>query len=88
MPKYQPKTKTYILTAGEISTYSLCPEAWRLQYLKKVETLNNAKVEKARDLHKKWANDIRTANFFSFGTRMIFYLFVLIVFSFVIPVLI
>lgn len=88
MPKYYTKTKTYILTAGEISTYSLCPEAWRLQYLKKVETLNNAKEQKGRELHKKWANDIKAANFFSFGTRMIFYLLVLIVFSFIIPVLV
>lgn len=87
MPKKCTKTGKNILTAGEISTYSLCPESWRLQYIKHVQNLETKKIRKGQELHKKWSQELKEANFFTFGTRVVFYLIILASFSYLIPII-
>lgn len=87
MPK-KSKSGQYILTAGEIATYSLCPESWRLQYLESVNTEDSKRTKKGIALHEDWNKDLKDINFLSFSTRLVFYLILLTIFVFSIPIFI
>ena len=45
----------YILSAGEIGAFTVCPEAWRLRTVQKVQGLKSLAEEKGMLLHDEWA---------------------------------
>ena len=45
----------YVLTAGEIGGYTVCPEAWRIWATTSVKTLVSEKSKTGRKLHSEWA---------------------------------
>ena len=51
----------HIISAGEVGVYTVCPEAWRLQYVFKKRTLDNDDTIKGRELHENWANNYSDA---------------------------
>jgi hypothetical protein len=54
----------YILSAGEIGAYTVCPEAWRLSAVEKVDTLKSKNVVLGIDMHKRWAKGYDEAVYF------------------------
>ncbi|MBX7139028.1 MAG: hypothetical protein K1X83_13725 [Oligoflexia bacterium] len=45
----------YILSAGEIGSYTVCPEAWRLKTIEQVQRAPQQSVEDGQRLHTEWA---------------------------------
>lgn len=66
-----------ILSAGEISAYVVCPEAWRLQALERVKNSKNASMREGKLLHKLWAKQYEEVIYF--GQRVRFVLTLVIV---------
>ena len=74
----------YVISAGEIATYCLCPEAWRLGVVKKVEHLEDAKVKEGHELHDRWNEDLDEAMVLSRGVRFILAMMILSTFVFLV----
>ena len=53
----------FILSAGEISTYEVCPEAWRLSHVQKVgQNKETPKKSKEGTIHhNQWTEDVEKA---------------------------
>jgi hypothetical protein len=71
------KDGKFIISAGEVASYTLCPEAWRLMYVANKATEKNvskntniAGIEK----HKEWSQDVSEARHLIRGIRILIYL--------------
>jgi len=67
----------YILSAGEIGSYTVCPEAWRLKTIAKVQRAHADSVQAGEKLHLEWAKNFDEALFLSKGVRLILFLIAL-----------
>jgi len=65
------------LSAGEVGAYCVCPEAWRLRSLEKVETLKSEAVEQGHALHQEWASRYEESLFLSRRARVVVALVIL-----------
>ena len=45
----------YILSAGEVGAFTVCPEAWKLKMVDKVTGAHSASSDEGRKLHAEWA---------------------------------
>jgi len=61
----------YILSAGEIASYTVCPEAWRLKTVEKANSIYIDNIKKGRELHEEWSADFDAAIYFTKGTKLI-----------------
>jgi hypothetical protein len=61
----------YIISAGEIASFVVCPEAWRLKMIEKRTAINMASVKAGDHLHKQWAADLGEAVYFTRSTKII-----------------
>ncbi len=61
----------YILSAGEIGAYTVCPESWRLSSVEKVDALKSENVVRGIDMHKRWAKDYDEAVYFAREVRLL-----------------
>lgn len=54
---------TYIISAGEVGSYTVCPEAWRLQIVEGAQQTDPPTESSARgsELHESWASDLSEA---------------------------
>lgn len=68
---------TYILSAGEIGAYTVCPEAWRLSTVERVKSQQSGNVEKGHELHRQWASTYDEALALSRRIRAVVLLLVL-----------
>lgn len=73
----------FILSAGEIASYTVCPEAWRLKEIQQVNSLYVDSIKKGKDLHHEWAADVHEAMFFTRSVRLILLLITLVILVFV-----
>ena len=73
------KDEKFILAAGEIAHYTVCPEAWRLSMIEKKETLTDPAKITGRDLHQVWAKDYHDSIFFTRSVRLIIEILLLLV---------
>jgi hypothetical protein len=67
----------FIISAGEVAAYSVCPEAWRLEYVENnspIETEYSSNSTAGQELHKQWAKNLDEAQFLIKGIRLIIYL--------------
>jgi hypothetical protein len=80
MPRLNREGK-YILAAGEIAHFTVCPEAWRLSALEKSETLSDPSHETGRELHKHWAKKYEDSVVLSRSVRMIIEILFLLILS-------
>ena len=55
------KDGKYIISAGEVGVYTVCPEAWRLQYVQKKTIAESENISEGRRLHTGWAKDYTDA---------------------------
>lgn len=74
----------YILSAGEIASYTVCPEAWRLKMVENANSIYIDNVKKGRELHQEWSADLDDAIFFTKGTTLILLLISLAILVFLI----
>ncbi|RMG41449.1 MAG: hypothetical protein D6719_08505 [Candidatus Dadabacteria bacterium] len=48
----------YILSAGEIGAYTVCPEAWRLRTVEKARANDNSEsIEHGNRMHQEWVRE-------------------------------
>ena len=73
------KDGKFILAAGEIAHFTVCPEAWRLSMIEKKETLEDPSQLVGRELHKEWAKDYDESIFFSRSVRLIIEIILLLI---------
>jgi hypothetical protein len=67
----------FILSAGEIGAYTVCPEAWRLKAIEKAKSVHADSVIAGRELHAEWATKFDEATYL--GQRVKFVLALLII---------
>lgn len=72
-----------IFSAGEIGEYTVCPEAWRLKFLEKVETIERDEASAGIRLHDEWAKEYEAALYLSRGVRSVFLLIAIVLLTFV-----
>ena len=48
----------YIISAGEVGAYTVCPESWRLKYVERIKTQKTERAIKGSNLHKEWAAQV------------------------------
>jgi len=73
-----------ILSAGEIGSYTTCPEAWRLEVVERIRPQLTPQVQQGEDMHKEWASDFDQAIYFTRSIRLIIFLIIISVLFFVI----
>ena len=78
MPRQNEQGK-YILAAGEIAHFIVCPEAWRLSALEKTATLKDPSHHEGRKLHKAWASDYEESIHLSRSIRLLVEVLLLVV---------
>lgn len=64
----------YILSAGEIGSYTVCPESWRLSAVEKVKTSHTENDRRGRDLHRTWAESIDEASYLRHRAQFLLFL--------------
>ena len=47
----------YIFSAGEVGEYVVCPEAWRLKMVERVNSAQRKDSKLGEELHQRWAED-------------------------------
>jgi hypothetical protein len=67
-----------MFSAGEISTYVLCPEAWRLSQVEGVALLKSQHAKKAEGLHREWQAAYMDSIFLTRSVRYILYLIIML----------
>ena len=61
----------YIISAGEVGEYVVCPEAWRLKMVEGKKSFDREKSRLGAELHKQWAEDYDEAMFLTRGVKII-----------------
>lgn len=61
----------YIISAGEVGSYTVCPESWRLTEIEHVKAKRSSVSKLGRQLHRDWASDYDQALFVTRGLRLI-----------------
>jgi len=56
MPRLNSHGK-FILSASEVGSYVVCPEAWRLIVIEGTKTAQSNKALEGQKQHQKWADD-------------------------------
>ena len=69
----------YILSAGEISSYIVCPKSWHLEYVENQKPKHEKSKQEGSKLHVEWLIRANEALFFTWGTRLIIYMLMLII---------
>jgi hypothetical protein len=69
----------YVLSAGEIGSYTVCPEAWRLRMVSRVKSLDAESKHRGADLHRAWAKLYEDSVYLSRGVRLVVALTLLLV---------
>ena len=80
---YKQRDGRWIIPAGEVGVYALCPESWRLKYLEKVPTKAAEHSQEAgAAAHSKWAHDLEEAIYLTHRVRFVLLLIVAAVLCF------
>ena len=68
---------SYILSAGEIGAYVVCPEAWKLSYVDRVKPEKSERAVRGEKLHQEWADNVSESFYLSRLSRLIIMLLTL-----------
>jgi hypothetical protein len=80
------KDGRYILAAGEVAHFIVCPEAWRLSVVEKNRGSSDPSHQSGRELHTKWAKDYTDSVYLSRGVRILIELCLLMVLLYLLKV--
>lgn len=66
----------FIISAGEVGAYTVCPEAWRLANMERVPAVTSEgdhqhRVKKGNELHKEWAQNVDEAVYLTRHVRLV-----------------
>ena len=67
----QTENGKYILSAGEIGSYVVCPEAWRLRTVEQIKGRKGESTAKGKDLHQEWVKRYDETVFLRRSARLI-----------------
>jgi len=70
MPRKSPEGN-FILSAGEIGAYCVCPQAWRLSSMDNVHKSQPPSTVTGQKLHKEWAAKYDDALFLTRGAKLL-----------------
>ena len=73
------KDDEFILSAGEISTYILCPENWRLNQIENIKPKQSRESKEGTVEHQSWTKELNDAIYYTWASRIIILLMFLIV---------
>ena len=73
-----------ILSAGEVGSYTTCPEAWRLEVVERIRPQTAPDVKQGEELHKEWSVELDEAMYFTRSIRLIVGLIIVTVLFFII----
>lgn len=68
------ETGRYIISAGEIGAYTVCPESWRLGAVERVKSVHAESRGQGVVLHKSWAQSFDDAVYFRRSSRALLWL--------------
>ena len=51
----------FIIAAGEVGAFTVCPEAWRLRVVEKAKTIRFDSASEGVKLHAQWAQECTKA---------------------------
>ncbi len=66
----------YILSAGEVGAYTVCPESWRLRIVEQVRANKEAKSHEGRAAHSEWAKTYEEVVYLGRKAHLIFVLLI------------
>lgn len=69
----------YILAAGEVGAYTVCPEAWRLKMIEHAKTRKDDSTKLGLELHEEWAKNYDEALLLGRGVRFLIALLIITV---------
>ena len=61
----------HVLSAGEIGAFTVCPEAWRLRMVEKVDAIHAEAIAQGNKLHQEWARKFDESVFLLRGAKLI-----------------
>ena len=67
----------FIISAGEVGSYTVCPEAWWLKCIQKVKRTDSQSMTTGEELHRAWAEGFDEAVYLSRGIRLVLLLIAL-----------
>lgn len=62
----------WILPAGEVGQFAVCPESWRLKMVERVNRLHTREKEKGEIKHDEWSEEVDHAFHLRQGLQVIF----------------
>jgi hypothetical protein len=65
-----------IISAGEVATFVVCPEAWKLEIENVSARRNTSRSRRGRRLHATWSYNVDEAHSLLVGVRVLLYLLV------------
>jgi hypothetical protein len=80
--KSKPTRDRTIISAGEVATYVVCPESWRLERLHGTSGSDRSENSRmGKRLQTSWAENLDEARYLLIGVRIILYLVILAILS-------
>ena len=67
----------YILAAGEIGSFTVCAEAWRLKALESAKRTKGKNAKVGAELHRTWASNNDEVLFLTKGVKLVIFLILL-----------
>ena len=67
----------FILSAGEVGSFTVCPEAWRLKAVEKKKRITDTDELVGIKLHDDWARGHEEVIFLTRGVRIVIFLILL-----------
>lgn len=66
----------YILSAGEVGAYTVCPESWRLRVVEQVRASKENNSREGRAAHSAWAKTYEEVVYLGRKAHLIFVLLI------------
>lgn len=61
----------FVIAAGEVGQYAVCPEAWRLKVVEQVSAFQSDSSVEGERLHSQWSHNIDNAAHLGQGLRFL-----------------
>lgn len=72
----QNKDGKFVISAGEVGQFAVCPESWRLRMVEKVDEESTKRMSDGERLHYLWSKNIDRAAHLGQGLRFLIALIV------------
>lgn len=60
----------YVIAAGEVGSYVVCPEAWRLAQIQRIKPVPSRSMRKGTNLHEEWDKQLEQVRAYSRSIRL------------------